>query len=62
MVERTLIVVGPGGVGKSPLDFLLKPDIIKIDPYRLRSDGPRNASDVLFRRRLRRLRRERGKG
>jgi len=33
MVERTLIVVGPGGVGKSPLDFLLKPDIIKIDSF-----------------------------
>jgi len=48
MLERTLIVVGPGGVGKSPLDFLLKPDIIKIDLYRLRSDGPRDANDFLY--------------
>jgi len=48
MVEQTVIVVGPGGVGKGPLDFLFKPDIIKIDPYRLRSDGPRDASDVLY--------------
>jgi hypothetical protein len=47
MMRRTAIVVGPGGIGKSPLDFLFKVDA-RIDPYRLRSDGPRDSGDVLY--------------
>lgn len=39
MIERTVVVVGPGGVGKSPLDALFRDDMVKIDPYRLRSEG-----------------------
>lgn len=48
MIERTVIVVGPGGVGKSPLDALFRDDIIKIDPYRLRSSGPRDSGDIFY--------------
>ena len=47
MIENTLIVVGPGSVGKSPLDALFKVDI-KIDPYRLRSNGPRDSNDIFY--------------
>lgn len=48
MIEKTLIVVGPGGAGKSPLDALFKTDI-RIEPYRLRSRGrPRNSNDIFY--------------
>ncbi|MCH8026174.1 MAG: hypothetical protein IH866_05210 [Chloroflexi bacterium] len=40
-MQTTAIVVGPGGVGKGPLDFLFRPDVTRIDPYRLRPGGPR---------------------
>jgi hypothetical protein len=43
MIKETLIIVGPGGIGKSPLDKIIKNDVVRIDPYRLRKDGPRNA-------------------
>jgi hypothetical protein len=45
MLEHTLIVVGPGGVGKGPLADLIRDDAIALDPYRLRKDGPRKDSD-----------------
>jgi hypothetical protein len=45
--KRTLIIVGPGGIGKSPLDKLLHPDVIRIEPYRHR-ENPRDAEDVLY--------------
>ena len=45
MLENTLIIVGPGGVGKGPLADLIRDDAITIDPYRLRKDGPRKDSD-----------------
>ena len=48
MIERTLTIVGPGGIGKSPLDALFRHDIIRIDPYRLRSRGPRDSNDVYY--------------
>jgi len=48
MIERTVIIVGPGGVGKSPLDALFRDDIIKIDPYRLRPSGPRDSNDIFY--------------
>jgi len=48
MIERTLTIVGPGGIGKSPLDALFRHDIIRIDPYRLRSAGPRDSNDVYY--------------
>lgn len=41
MINRTLMIVGPGGIGKSPLEGIIKTEAIRIDPYRLRSDGPR---------------------
>lgn len=41
MIRNTLIIAGPGGIGKSPLDKIIKPNILRIDPYRLRKDGPR---------------------
>jgi hypothetical protein len=48
MIERTLTIVGPGGIGKSPLDRLFRHDVIRIDPYRLRSSGPRDSNDVYY--------------
>jgi len=48
MITDTLLIVGPGGVGKSLLDKILRTDIVRIDPYRLRSAGPRNPNDVLY--------------
>ncbi len=47
MLRKTIIVVGPGGVGKSPLDVIFKVDT-RIDPYRLRGDGPRASDDVFY--------------
>ena len=48
MIERTLTIVGPGGIGKSPLDGLFRHNIIRIDPYRLRSGGPRDSNDAYY--------------
>ncbi|MBN1876076.1 MAG: hypothetical protein JXA33_17765 [Anaerolineae bacterium] len=48
MIERTVIVVGPGCVGKSPLDALFRDDVIKIEPYRLRANGPRDSNDIFY--------------
>ena len=48
MVERTVIIVGPGGVGKSPLESLFATDV-SIDPYRLRPEGPdKNKNDMFY--------------
>lgn len=48
MIKNTLILVGPGGIGKGPLDHILKDHILKIDPYRMRPTGPRNNDDTLY--------------
>ncbi|MCB9284334.1 MAG: hypothetical protein H6563_09700 [Lewinellaceae bacterium] len=40
-MKGTLFVIGPGGVGKTNLDGAFSGRIIRIDPYRLRGDGPR---------------------
>lgn len=48
MIKNTAIVIGPGGVGKGPLDFLFKPNIVRIDPYRLRKKGPKTDRDDRF--------------
>lgn len=48
MIQRTFTIVGPGGVGKSPLDALFKTNITRIDPYRLRSRGPRDSNDIFY--------------
>jgi len=48
MAKSTLIIVGPGGVGKSPIDSLVRSDVIRLDPYRLRTDGPRDQGDRLY--------------
>src|SRR4051794_26355660 len=45
MFKNTLIVVGPGGVGKGPLAGLTRDGVVAIDPYRLREHGPRRDSD-----------------
>jgi hypothetical protein len=47
MLRKTVIVVGPGGVGKSPLDVIFRVDA-KLDPYRLRCEGPRASDDVFY--------------
>lgn len=48
MITDTLFVVGPGGVGKSPLDKGLRDGIARIDPYRLRNAGPRDSQDKFY--------------
>ena len=48
MIERTIFVVGPGGVGKSPLDAVFRDDVVRIDPYRLRASGPRDSNDIFY--------------
>ncbi len=48
MAKSTLIVVGPGGVGKSPLDNIVRSDVVRLDPYRLRTGGPRDKDDRLY--------------
>lgn len=45
---KTLLIFGPGGVGKSPLDKLLREDVLRIQPYRLRPGGPRDMNDSLY--------------
>jgi hypothetical protein len=45
MNRSTLILVGPGGVGKGPLANLIRDYAVAIDPYRLRPEGPRKESD-----------------
>lgn len=45
MFIETIIIVGPGGIGKSPLSGLFGTDIILLDPFRLRKDGPRDNKD-----------------
>jgi len=45
MIKNTLILTGPGGIGKGPLANLIRDDAVAIDPYRLRPDGPRRKSD-----------------
>lgn len=48
MIKNTLILVGPGGIGKSPLDNIFKQNLIRVDPYRMRESGPRDKNDVLY--------------
>jgi len=45
MLKDTLIIVGPGGVGKGPLAKLIRDDAVILDSYRLRADGPRRDSE-----------------
>jgi uncharacterized protein (TIGR03435 family) len=45
---NTLVLVGPGGMGKSPSDHVLEEDVVRVDPYRLRAVGPRDTADVLY--------------
>lgn len=48
VIQRTLFVVGPGGIGKSPLDHAFAPSVRRIDPYRLRAAGPRDRHDLFY--------------
>ena len=45
MINKTLIIVGPGGVGKGPLTGLIRDTAVSIDPYRMRPEGPRRESE-----------------
>jgi hypothetical protein len=48
-MRNTLVLVGPGGIGKSPLDHILKQDVVRADPYRLRATKrPRGSDDILY--------------
>lgn len=40
-MKSTLFIIGPSGVGKSNLEKLFSESIIRINPYRLRENGPR---------------------
>jgi hypothetical protein len=53
MVTNTLMIFGPSGIGKSPLNDIIKAEAVRIDPYRLRQKGPRDPGgdgqrDVLY--------------
>lgn len=37
MIKKTLMIFGPGGIGKSPLDDILVESVSRIDPYRMRN-------------------------
>src|SRR5579863_4972491 len=44
MIQRTVMIFGPGGIGKSPLDDIMREDVLRIDPYRLRQ-RPRDRAE-----------------
>ncbi len=44
MIGKTLLIFGPGGIGKSPLDDIVARDVIRIDPYRMR-ERPRDRDE-----------------
>ena len=44
----TLLITGPGGVGKSPLNRLVRPGVARVESYRLRRHGPRDAHDFYY--------------
>lgn len=44
MIKKTLLIFGPGGIGKSPLDDIIKHEVVRIDPYRLR-ERPRDKGE-----------------
>ena len=46
-MRKTVFLIGPSGIGKSPLDHLFSHKVYRIDPYRLR-DQPRNEKDLFF--------------
>ena len=45
-IEKTLMIFGPGGIGKSPIDRIVRSEAVRVDPYRLRPSGPRDSDDV----------------
>ncbi len=44
MIKNTLMIFGPGGIGKSPLDDIIRREVLRIDPYRLR-ERPRDRDE-----------------
>ena len=48
MITNSLLLFGPGGIGKSPVDSIVRQDALRIDPYRLRPTGPCDAKDVYY--------------
>lgn len=45
---ETVVVVGPGGAGKSPLVDLFRAGVVPLDPHRLRPSGPRDLNDMHY--------------
>ena len=43
----TTIMLGPAGIGKSPLDKLFKENVIRVEPYRVR-EAPRGPHDKYY--------------
>jgi hypothetical protein len=48
MITNTVMIFGPGGIGKGPIDDIIRNDAIRIDPYRLRPAGPRDKGDIFY--------------
>lgn len=44
MIKNTLLIFGPGGIGKSSLDEIIRREVVRIDPYRLR-ERPRDRNE-----------------
>lgn len=44
MIKKTLLIFGPGGIGKSPIDDIIRHDVVRIDPYRMR-ERPRDREE-----------------
>src|SRR5689334_8389297 len=44
-MSMTLCILGASGIGKSPLDGLLRPGVGKVEPYRARPDGARKGEE-----------------
>ena len=44
MIGKTLLIFGPGGIGKSPIDDIIGRNVIRVDPYRMR-ERPRDRNE-----------------
>lgn len=36
MINKTLLIFGPGGIGKTAIDDIIRHDVVRVDPYRMR--------------------------
>jgi len=37
VIDKTLMIFGPGGIGKGPIDQIVRREVARVDPYRLRT-------------------------